>query len=75
MNLLKNPAVIIGLARAAIIFATTIGWAVTSAQQDAALNLLAVLLTVISLAFTGVTTATTQRKPVPVNEAKLSPPE
>jgi len=73
--LLKNPAVIIGLVRALIILLSVYGVKVTSEQTNAILDFLAIGLTVTSLALTGLTYTTTQRKPVPIDEAVVSPSE
>lgn len=75
IELLRNPAMLSGLARALLIFATVMGVKISQAQQDAALNLLLVALPIIALIFTGVTVASTQPKPVPADKAVLSAPE
>jgi len=59
---LKDPAIIVGLVRATIILIVTFGVTVTQGQQDAILAFVGVLLTVISLALTGVTYSLTDPK-------------
>jgi len=57
--LLKDPALIVGLIRAALILLVSFGVYVTQDQQDAILLFTAALLTVISLVLTGVTVGKT----------------
>ena len=53
--LLKDPALIVGLVRAILIFAISFGVAITQEQQDATLMLVGSVLAVVSLLLTGVT--------------------
>jgi len=55
MNLLKEPALIVGLIRAGLILAVSFGAVITQEQQDSTTAFVGVLLAVISLALTGVT--------------------
>lgn len=57
--LLKDPALVVGLIRAALILAVSFGIYVTQEQQDAILMFTAALLTVVSLVLTGVTVSKT----------------
>ena len=57
--LLANPALVVGLVRAALILLVTFGVAVTGAQQDSILELVGAVLAVMSLLLTGVTLAKT----------------
>ena len=57
--LLSNPALIVGLVRAILIFAISFGVAITQQQQDATLMLVGSFLAVVSLLLTGVTLTTT----------------
>ena len=57
--LLKDPALIVGLVRAILIFAVSFGVAITQEQQDATLMLVGSFLAVVSLLLTGVTLAMT----------------
>ena len=57
--LLSNPALLVGLVRAALIRLLTFGVAVTQAQQDSILELVGAVLAVMSLLLTGVTLAKT----------------
>jgi len=54
-NLLKEPALIVGLVRAALILAVSFGVAFSQAQMDSTVAFVGALLAVISLALTGVT--------------------
>jgi len=54
-KLLENPALLVGLVRAALILLVTFGVAVTQAQQDSILELMGAFLAVLSLILTGVT--------------------
>ena len=51
--LLKDPALIVGLVRAILIFAISFGVAITQEQQDATLMLVGSALAVVSLVLTG----------------------
>ena len=57
--LLKDPALIVGLVRAILIFAISFGVAITQEQQDATLMLVGSVLAVVSLVLTGVTMSKT----------------
>ncbi|HSW41778.1 MAG TPA: hypothetical protein VLM76_04650 [Patescibacteria group bacterium] len=57
--LLKDPALIVGLVRALLIFAISFGVAITQEQQDATLMLVGSALAVVSLVLTGVTMSKT----------------
>jgi hypothetical protein len=63
--LLKDPALIVGLIRAALILLVSFGVYVTQDQQDAILMFTAALLTVISLVLTGVTVSKTTSSSAP----------
>ena len=54
-KLLENPALLVGLIRAALIFAVSLGVGITQAQQDSILELVGAFLAVLSLILTGVT--------------------
>jgi len=58
-KLLENPALLVGLVRAAMIFAVSLGVDITQAQQDSTLVLVGAFLAVASLVLTGVTLRTT----------------
>jgi hypothetical protein len=64
--LLKDPALVIGLIRAALILAVSFGVYVTQDQQDAILMFTAALLAVMSLVLTGVTVSKTTSSSAPV---------
>ena len=57
--LLEDPALVVGLVRAILIFAISFGVAITQEQQDATLMLVGSFLAVVSLLLTGVTLAKT----------------
>lgn len=57
--LLKDPALIVGLIRAALILLVSFGVYVTQEQQDAILMFTGALLAVLSLVLTGVTVSKT----------------
>jgi hypothetical protein len=61
-KLLSDPALVVGLIRAALILLVSFGVYVTQDQQDAILMFTAALLTVISLVLTGVTVSKTTSK-------------
>lgn len=65
--LLKDPALLVGLVRAILIFAISFGVAITQAQQDATLMLVGSVLAVVSLLLTGVTMS----KTTPVSNPSL----
>jgi len=56
---LNDPALIVGLVRAALILAVSFGVYITQDQQDALLAFVGALLAVMSLALTAVTRAKT----------------
>jgi uncharacterized membrane protein len=58
-KLLENPALLVGLIRAAMIFAVSLGVGITQPQQDSLLELVGAFLAVASLVLTGVTLRTT----------------
>jgi hypothetical protein len=58
-RLLQDPALIVGLIRAALILAVSFGVGITQAQQDSLLIFVGALLAVVSLALTGVTMSKT----------------
>jgi hypothetical protein len=64
--LLKDPALVVGLIRAALILLVSFGVYITQDQQDALLMFTAALLTVISLVLTGVTVSKTTSNSSPV---------
>ena len=64
-KLLANPALVVGLVRAALIFVATFGVALRQAQQDATLALVGAALTAASLVLTGVTLTVTTPKANP----------
>jgi len=68
-DLLKDPALIVGLVRAALILAVSFGVAITQQQQDAVLMFVGAFLAVLSLALTAVTVAKTTSKANPVLHA------
>ena len=57
--LLSNPALLVGLIRAILIFAISFGVAISQEQQDATLMLVGSFLAVVSLLLTGVTMSKT----------------
>jgi hypothetical protein len=58
-DLLKDPALIVGLVRAALILAVSFGVAITQQQQDAVLIFVGAFLAVLSLVLTAVTVSKT----------------
>ena len=58
-KLFENPALLVGLVRAAMIFVVSLGVGITQAQQDSLLVLVGAFLAVASLVLTGVTISTT----------------
>lgn len=58
-NLLKDPALVVGIVRSVLILLVSFGIGLTDPQVQAILNLTGLLLAGISLALTGVTRATT----------------
>jgi len=70
--ILKDPALIIGLVRATLILLVSFGIYVSQDQQDAILMFTAAVLTIISLALTGVTVAKTTSVANPVLKAGTS---
>lgn len=64
--ILDNPAVFIGLIRAALILLTTFGVGLTSDQQDGVLETVGAFLAVLSLLLTAGTVAATTSKAAPV---------
>jgi len=54
-KLLENPALLVGLVRAALIFAVSFGVDITQAQQNSTLVLVGAFLALLSLILTGVT--------------------
>ena len=65
-DILKDPAVIVGLVRAALILLVSFGVAVTQEQQDALLIFVGAVLAVLSLVLTAVTASKTTSKENPV---------
>jgi hypothetical protein len=65
-EILKDPAVIVGLVRAALILLVSFGVAVTQEQQDAVLMFVGAFLAVLSLVLTAVTASKTTSKANPV---------
>jgi hypothetical protein len=65
-DILKDPAVIVGLVRAALILLVSFGVAVTQEQQDALLMFVGAVLAVMSLVLTAVTASKTTSKSNPV---------
>jgi len=65
-ELLRDPALIVGLVRAGLILAVSFGVAITQAQQDSLLMFTGALLAVMSIVLTGVTVAKTTPKANPV---------
>lgn len=63
--LLKDPALVIGLIRAALILLVSFGVYVTQEQQDAILMFTAALLAVMSLVLTAVTVSRTTSSTAP----------
>lgn len=64
--LLENPALLVGLVRAAMIFAVSLGVGITQEQQDSLLVLVGAILAVLSLLLTGVTVSQTTPTANPV---------
>jgi len=64
-ELLKDPALIVGLIRAALILAVSFGVAITQQQQDAVLMFVGAFLAVLSLALTAVTVSRTTSSSAP----------
>ena len=64
--LLDNPALLVGLVRAVMIFAVSLGVGITQDQQDSLLILVGSLLAVASILLTGVTVAKTTPTANPV---------
>lgn len=58
-KLLENPALLVGLVRAAMIFVVSFGVGITQPQQDSLLVLVGAFLAVASVVLTGVTLRTT----------------
>ena len=58
-KLLENPALLVGLVRAALICAVSFGVGVSQPQQDSLLVLVGAFLTLASVILTGVTLRTT----------------
>lgn len=58
-NLLKDPALVVGLVRAVLIVATSFGVQITTDQQSSLLTLTGLALAIISLVLTGVTSSLT----------------
>jgi hypothetical protein len=58
-SVLNDPALIVGLVRAALILAVSFGIGITQAQQDSLLMFVGALLAVLSLLLTGVTMSKT----------------
>ena len=65
-DILKDPALIVGLVRAALILLVSFGVFITQEQQDAILMFTAALLAVLSLVLTAVTVSKTTSKANPV---------
>jgi hypothetical protein len=64
--LLADPALVVGLIRAALILLVSFGVYVTQDQQDALLAFVGAFLAVMSLVLTGVTVSRTTSKANPV---------
>jgi hypothetical protein len=65
-DLLKDPALVVGLVRAGMILAVSFGVGLTQPQQDAVLMFTGALLAVLSLALTAITRAKTTPTATPV---------
>lgn len=65
-DIIKDPALIVGLIRAGLILLVSFGVYVTQEQQDAILMFTAALLAVLSLVLTAVTVSRTTSKANPV---------
>jgi hypothetical protein len=65
-DIIKDPALIVGLIRAGLILLVSFGVYVTQEQQDAILMFTAALLAVLSLILTAVTVSKTTSKANPV---------
>jgi uncharacterized membrane protein len=75
-KLFENPALLVGLVRAAMIFAVSLGVGITQPQQDSLLELVGAFLAVASLVLTGVTlskTTPTANPTLPVGTAVTTP--
>lgn len=65
-TLLKDPALIVGLVRAAVILAVSFGVGISQAQQDSLLMFVGALLAVLSVVLTSVTIRLTTPVAAPV---------
>lgn len=66
-ELIRNPALIVGLVRSAMILAVSFGVQLNQSQQDAAVTFVGAVIAVLaSLALTGVTVAKTTPQDAPV---------
>ena len=65
-DIIKDPALIVGLIRAALILLVSFGVYVTQEQQDAILMFTGAVLAVLSLVLTAVTVSRTTSKANPV---------